>query len=254
MDVLAKEAGVARATVYEHFRSKRAVLDELRRRPRARSSRSNDQARPIGDPLAALRDMLGEVCRHWSDNETTVRELRTLAAMTGGDAAGDGIDPGSLRKLVEALAERGQLRTHWSLDDAVDALAVLTSYATYERLRRPARARPRRSRRCSPSSPIVHHLAGHGRDTRLHARPDAARLSARHVPRSGADDGLVDDPRRRLDEIGPADADRFELPVERGHPFDQRDERRAGGRGATAPATTAADGLRARDLGRRTCA
>ena len=29
MDVLAKEAGVARATVYEHFRSKRAVLDEL---------------------------------------------------------------------------------------------------------------------------------------------------------------------------------------------------------------------------------
>jgi AcrR family transcriptional regulator len=31
MDVLAKEAGVARATVYEHFRSKRAVLDELER-------------------------------------------------------------------------------------------------------------------------------------------------------------------------------------------------------------------------------
>ena len=29
MDVLAKEAGVARATVYEHFRSKRSVLDEL---------------------------------------------------------------------------------------------------------------------------------------------------------------------------------------------------------------------------------
>src|SRR5690349_15787410 len=29
MDELAKEAGVARATVYEHFRSKRAVLDEL---------------------------------------------------------------------------------------------------------------------------------------------------------------------------------------------------------------------------------
>ena len=28
MDVLAKEGGVARATVYEHFRSKHALLDE----------------------------------------------------------------------------------------------------------------------------------------------------------------------------------------------------------------------------------
>ena len=29
----------------------------------------------------------------------------------------------------------GHLRAHWSVDDAGDALAVLTSFATYERLR-----------------------------------------------------------------------------------------------------------------------
>src|SRR5690348_4460644 len=66
MDVLAKEAGVARATVYEHFRSKRAVLYEL-----ASSISSTialeGQREPDADPLATLRNMLGEVCRHWAE-------------------------------------------------------------------------------------------------------------------------------------------------------------------------------------------
>ena len=48
---------------------------------------------------------------------------------------GDAIDPGSLHKLVAALAACGHLRAHWDVDEAVDAFAVLTSYATYERLR-----------------------------------------------------------------------------------------------------------------------
>jgi AcrR family transcriptional regulator len=135
MDVLAKEAGVARATVYEHFRSKHSLLDELA----ASTSRAltlENQGKHIGDPLAALRDMLGAVCRHWSDVDETVRELRTLVAVTGSDAPTEGIDPTYLRSVVEAIAESGQLRPRWSVDDAVDALAVLTSHATYERLRR----------------------------------------------------------------------------------------------------------------------
>src|SRR5690349_23146410 len=74
MDVLAKEAGVARATVYEHFRSKRTVLDEL-----AASSTGmlmiDNRASLNGDPLSALRDMLGAVCRHWEETGETVREL-----------------------------------------------------------------------------------------------------------------------------------------------------------------------------------
>jgi AcrR family transcriptional regulator len=134
MDMLAKEAGVARATVYEHFRSKHALLDELA----STTSRelTLDQSTHIGDPLAALRDMLGAVCRHWSDCDETIRELRTLVAVTGSDASTDAIDPDYLRGLVEAISASGQLRPRWSLDDAVDALAVLTSHPTYERLRR----------------------------------------------------------------------------------------------------------------------
>src|SRR5215467_6822031 len=72
MDVLAKEAGVARATVYEHFRSKRALLDQLAR----------SLSRPLklvvpqtsgADPLIGLRQMFSDVCRQWSQNEEGMR-------------------------------------------------------------------------------------------------------------------------------------------------------------------------------------
>jgi AcrR family transcriptional regulator len=134
MDVLAKEAGVARATVYEHFRSKRAVLDELA----ASTSKAVTLESPATadvDPLRALRDTLAEVCRHWSEHEATMRELRTLAAMTGAETSSDAIDAAALQKLVEALQGGNHLRAHWTVEDATDALAVLTSYSTYERLR-----------------------------------------------------------------------------------------------------------------------
>ncbi|HEY5078178.1 MAG TPA: hypothetical protein VIJ48_11780, partial [Acidimicrobiia bacterium] len=60
-------------------------------------------------------------------------------ALTGGDQAGEGIDDKQLRRLMEALATSGQMRAHWTIDEAADALGALTSYATYERLRRAPR-------------------------------------------------------------------------------------------------------------------
>jgi AcrR family transcriptional regulator len=138
MDVLAKEAGVARATVYEHFRSKRSVLDELA--SSIARTVSMDEARiQSGDPLVALRDVLGAVCRHWAEHEERMSGLRTLTALTGGDQASEGIDDKQLRRLMEALAASGQMRAHWTTEEAADALGALTSYATYERLRRAPR-------------------------------------------------------------------------------------------------------------------
>lgn len=134
MDVLAKEAGVARATVYEHFRSKRAVLDELASSA-TRTLTLDNRGSHSGDPLTALRDMLGAVCRHWHEREESIRELRKLTAVTGGEPPTDAVDHEYLREVVAGLASAGHLRPRWSADDAVDALAVLTSYPTYERLR-----------------------------------------------------------------------------------------------------------------------
>jgi len=138
MDTLAKEAGVARATVYEHFRSKRAVLDELAS-SMSKTITIDDQRTLSADPLLALRDMLGEVTRHWADCEERMRGLRTLNALTGAEQANDGVDEKQLHRLVEALMNAHQLRPHWSVEDATDALAALTSYSTYERLRRAPR-------------------------------------------------------------------------------------------------------------------
>jgi len=138
MDVLAKEAGVARATVYEHFRSKRAVLDELAT-SLARSVVIDETRTNLADPLIALRDILTDVCRHWAEHEEGMRGLRTLTAITGSEASADGVDEKQLRRLVDALSEAGQMRAHWSVEDAVDALGALTSYPTYERLRRAPR-------------------------------------------------------------------------------------------------------------------
>jgi AcrR family transcriptional regulator len=141
MDVLAREAGVARATVYEHFRSKRAVLDELASAS-TRTLTLDSHTAVVGDPLTALRDMLGAVCRHWDENGATVRELRSLVAVTGSEIPVDGVDPAYLRQVVVGLEAAGQLRPRWSADEAVDALALLTSYPAYERLRSSPSRRP----------------------------------------------------------------------------------------------------------------
>jgi hypothetical protein len=84
--------------------------------------------------------MLGDVCRHWAEHDDTMRELRQLSAITGTDPPGDGVEEKHLRRLVEGLGSSGQLRAHWSTEDAIDALAVLTSYPTYDRLRRTGRS------------------------------------------------------------------------------------------------------------------
>jgi AcrR family transcriptional regulator len=139
MDVLAKEAGVARATVYEHFRSKRAVLDELASGV-ARTIVLDEQRANTADPVRALREMFSDVCRHWSEHEEHIRGMRSITVFTGAEPSADGVDDRQLAQLVSAIAASGSLRAGWAAEDAVDALATLTSYATYERLRRGPRS------------------------------------------------------------------------------------------------------------------
>jgi AcrR family transcriptional regulator len=139
MDVLAREAGVARATVYEHFRSKRAVLSALKGYAAQQVAIHNGH-RAANDPLTALRDTLSDVCAHWASNEPTMQELVSLGALIGDRRAPDGVSRDDLRRLVDELAAAGQLRNHWDRDEATDALAVLTSYETYDRLRQNERS------------------------------------------------------------------------------------------------------------------
>jgi AcrR family transcriptional regulator len=138
MDVLAKEAGVARATVYEHFRSKRALLDELTS-SLTRSVRIEGSRNGSTDPSRGVRELIGDVCRHWAEHEDRMRELRTLAAVIGAEEPREAVEMAALRKIIDGLNSAGLLAPGWSADDAVDALATLTSYPTYEQLRRAPR-------------------------------------------------------------------------------------------------------------------
>ena len=228
MDVLAKEAGVARATVYEHFRSKRAVLDELA----SSTSRSLALENPdtnIGDPLTALRDMLGAVCRHWHEHEDAVRELRRLAAVTGADAPTDAVDHEYLRWLVDGLVAR------------VTCGRAGRPPTRSTRSRCSRRTRPTNSSAARPGrtpaqieallAKLAVSIVSPSAFMRLRPRPSSTRVRSDHGPDAAgtcADhDRLVNDPGGRLHEIGAADADRLELPVERSHALDQGDERGA---------------------------
>ena len=86
-----------RALPFEARAPRRARVDDVAHARARRRSRRSD-----GDPLTALRDMLGAVCRHWSAHDETIRDLRTLVAATGATPSLGGINDAYLRRLVEA--------------------------------------------------------------------------------------------------------------------------------------------------------
>ena len=142
MDDVAREAGVARATVYEHFHTEQRLLDELATTAaRATALRGLAEAASEPDPITALAAVLRAAGRHWSTHEEAVRDARRLL---GGDAgpmlaqprvAGDG---DGLRALVQRLADAGRLAPGWNVEDAYGALQLLTSFDAYDTLRRAA--------------------------------------------------------------------------------------------------------------------
>ena len=79
------------------------------------------------------------------------------------------------------------------------------------------------------SAPLTGRVASH--TLRRDQEPMNGASSSGRSASSAAGDRLVDDPGRRLDELRPVDAERLEIAVERGHAFEQRDERGTRGRG-----------------------
>ncbi len=141
IDAVAREAGVARMTIYYRFESKRGLLQGLFDDLAARGGMS-DLARAFrqDDPLAALSEFISVFARFWRSGRLVIRRLR-----------GQGIlDP----ELGEALREREERRREGlrvivrriagkhghpdpeAFDDAVDVLFALTSFETFDALAR----------------------------------------------------------------------------------------------------------------------
>ena len=145
MDDVAREAGVARATVYEHFHTKQRLLDELAStKARSVTLRGLAEAAAEPDPITALAAVLRAAGRHWSTNEDSVREARRLLGGDSGPmlAQGPSGDGDCLRALAQRLADAGRLAPGWSVADTHGALLLLTSFDAYDTLRRAGSIEP----------------------------------------------------------------------------------------------------------------
>lgn len=140
VEEVADRAGVARATLYQHFRSRLELVDAICEtfdaNPallRLRETVENS------DPDAALADTIADSMRFWSSEDPVLRHL--YGVMSIDPAARDLVDRqradrrSELERLARNLVRAGRLRDGTNERRAVDLLLVLTSYETFRELR-----------------------------------------------------------------------------------------------------------------------
>lgn len=142
VDAVARQADVARATVYYQFGSKtgllEAVCDHL-----AEIGGLADLAEVFSepDPLRALHRFVACFGRFWAADRLAMRRLRALALLDADVgtviAARDQRRHQGLSVLAERLAEAGMITA--GPERAVGALAMLTSFETFDALAGPNR-------------------------------------------------------------------------------------------------------------------
>jgi AcrR family transcriptional regulator len=139
IDEVARRADVARATVYYQFGSKRGLLEAVVADVQRRAGQQQIVAAvELADPIHALGRTFELGCRFWASEHRLVRKLSGLAA----------VDPEIrqvlsqveqqrlplLTRLVERLADAGQLAAGCSQRRAVDMLWLLSSFQAFDQL------------------------------------------------------------------------------------------------------------------------
>ena len=138
IDAVAREADVARMTVYHQFGSRvgllEALFDDLARR-------GGLDALPAlftqADAGAALEDLVAAFCRFWGSDPTVLRRLRAAAALEPDLVEALRARDERRRRGLQVLCERlapGRGAGAGAGRDAVDLLTALTSFETYDSL------------------------------------------------------------------------------------------------------------------------
>ena len=140
VEQVAERAGVSRATVYQHFRSRidlvDAICDTFDANPALLELR---ETVTDADPQHALRRTVALCVRFWSSEDAVLAELYGIVALD--EAAADLVvrqradRSGEMRRLARTLARAGALRPRVSEARAHELLLVLTSYETFRELR-----------------------------------------------------------------------------------------------------------------------
>jgi AcrR family transcriptional regulator len=140
VEQVADRAGVSRATLYQHFRSRLELVDEMCDTFDAnpallalRESVVND------DPSAALSETIAHTVEFWSSEDAILSQLYGVAAID--QAAADLVERqrrdrrGEMTRLVSHLRKAGIMRDDVTDRQALVMLMLLTSYESYRELR-----------------------------------------------------------------------------------------------------------------------
>ncbi len=140
VEEVADRAGIARATLYQHFGSRLelvdAICDTFDANPTLLRLR---EAVELPDADDALAETIASAVGFWSSEDPILEQLygvtaidpaaRELVERQRGDRRNE------LERLAHNLSRRGRLRVGMNRRGAVDMLLVLTSYETFRELR-----------------------------------------------------------------------------------------------------------------------
>lgn len=140
VEQVAERAGVSRATLYQHFRSRLdlvdAICEALDNNPALRRLRETVELR---DPDSALRETIALSIRFWATEDAVLAPLYGVEAID--TAAHDLVERqradrrNEISRLAHHLHTNRRLRTGIGEKRATDLLMVFTSYETFRELR-----------------------------------------------------------------------------------------------------------------------
>ncbi len=135
IESVAKQAGVAKATVYYQFGSKAGLLEALCDALAAAGGMSGLPA-AFGDPdpVAGLRTLVGVFARFWAEDRCVMRRLRALAALDPHVGAVIASRDQRRRSALEVIVGRLDHAPPPSRDQLVRTLWMLTSFETFDTL------------------------------------------------------------------------------------------------------------------------
>jgi AcrR family transcriptional regulator len=140
VEQVADRAGVARATLYQHFGSRLDLVDAICETFDANPALQElRRIVELDDADEALARTIANCVRFWSSEDAVLAQLYGVAAID--PAARDLVDRqradrrGELERLVRNLRRAGRLRSSGDERRALVTLLVLTSYETFRELR-----------------------------------------------------------------------------------------------------------------------
>src|SRR2546421_5234051 len=145
IDAVARQADVARMTVYHQFGSKIGLLEALSDSLAAHGGMEHlADAFRRPEPLAALDEYITVFSRFWNADRLVMRRLRAMAALDPDFEhvirARDEWRRQGLRVIVPRLVEQHGRPAPDALDEAINVLFTLTGFECFDTLAGPTRS------------------------------------------------------------------------------------------------------------------